>query len=135
MSRLCRFFIILIAACTVVGCSEPEEDTVDFMWAELNRSEYKKDEYFTPNDYLTVYTSFQGEEPKKVLLDLVDIYIAEPHNYLPEELQPVSIKTGYKLENEGTYLVIVEYLSRSAISPIVVSAAGSGPEIIIEWKN
>ncbi|MDR2575304.1 MAG: hypothetical protein LBC52_02555 [Treponema sp.] len=130
MSRLCRFFIILILACTVVGCSEPEDT---FLFTITRKLQYNKGETFTPNSDLKVYTSSEGEDPKEVKpLSQVNISIAEP-KYLLEDVKPVSDTTAYKLENEGTYLVIVEYNGLKAVSPLVV--VSKGPEIIVEWAK
>jgi hypothetical protein len=135
MSRLCRFLVILILACTVAACSEPE-DEVDFMWAETKKLEYKTNDTFVPNDDLKVFTSYQGEEPKELKnLSQATIKIAEPNKYLPDELQEVSVTKGHTLTNEGTYLIIVEYVGRSTISPIkVVSPSDKPPKITITWE-
>jgi len=135
MSRLCRFFLILIFACAVVGCSEPgDEVEIDFMWAKITQQEYEVGKDFTPMRDLRVFTSYQGDETE-VTLDKVTIKIAKPP-YDLEEVEDVKYKESYTLEKEGTYLVIVEYVSRSTISPIkAVSPPDVGaPEIIIKWE-
>jgi len=130
MRRLCRFFIILILACTVVGCSEPEDT---FLYARTKKQQYSKGETFTPNDDLKVYTATEGEDPIEVKpLSQVNISIAEP-KFLLEEVKPVTDTTAYKLENEGTYLVIVEYNGLKAVSPITV--VSQGPTLNVEWEK
>lgn len=133
MRRLCRFFVILILACTVAACSEPE-DTVDIMWAVMNQLEYKTGDTFMPKRDLVVWTSYQGEV-EEISLSKVKICISEPP-YRPDEQKEVTLETGYKLVTKGTNLVIVEYLGISAVSPIeVVMPPENGTSIGIEWDE
>ena len=132
MSRLCRFFVILIAACTVVGC---ESEDTSIWWVKQKSLEYRKGYSFVPNSELEVWTSNQGEPPKEISLKLVKISISEPP-YLPEEQQEVQYDTAYPLKNEGDILIIVEYVGLSAISPIeVVVPDGNGATIKVEWEK
>jgi hypothetical protein len=129
MSRLCRFLLILIAACTVVGC-EPEDTGI--WWVKQKSLEYKKGFSFVPNSELEVWSSYQGEAPREISLRLVKISISEPP-YLPDEQQEVQYDTAYTLKNEGDILIIVEYDGKSNICTIKVSPAGM--EIITEWEK
>jgi len=119
MSRLCRFLIILILACTVAVCSSEPEGDIDTMWAVLSRPEYPKGYKFIPNADLAVWGSSQGK-PKKLSLDDVKVKLAE-HPLLSMD-QLVEIKSdGKELNSEGPNLIIVEYESFTAVSPMVVS--------------
>ena len=138
MSRLCRFFAILILACAVAACSEPEDEVdVDFMWAVPN-PEYKKGETFSPIRDLHVWTSYQGVlkeiSPKLVTISVVEPLTPASTSY-NEEPQPVKYDEEYKLDAVGTNLIIVEYFHLSAISPIKVLPAGGGTEIIVKWEK
>jgi len=119
MRRLCRFFTILILACTVAACSEPEDSGIDLMWTVLSRQEYAVGYKFVPKDDLAVWTSYQGKS-KKVSLDAeVKISLAEHPLLSMDELEKIP-SDGYSLKVLGTNLIIVEYLGFSAISPMVV---------------
>jgi len=136
MSRLCRFFLILIAACTVAGCGEPVGSivTTDLLWAETSQPEYNAGYTFMPNIDLEVWTA-SGGRVIAVSLREVTIKIAEPPSYRPEDMQDVTLEKGYKLKEEKTNLIIVEYDGMSAISPIEVLPAKNNTTsgIDIEW--
>jgi len=135
MRRLCRFFVIFIAACAVVGCAEQSEDEVeiDFMWVVPNQFEYKKDDPFLPSHELEVWTSYQGGPPEIVPLTKVTIQIAKPP-YDPEKVTDLQYDKTYLLDTPGTNLIIVEYANQKAISPIeVVSPPAGGTLIEVIW--
>jgi len=119
MRRLCRFFTILILACTVAACSEPEDSGIDLMWTVLSRQEYAVGYKFVPKDDLAVWTSYQGKS-KKVSLDAeVKISLAEHPLLSMDERENIPLD-GYPLKVLGTNLVVVEYEGFFAISPMVV---------------
>jgi hypothetical protein len=135
MRRLCGFFAILILACAVAACSEPEDEVeVDFMWVELKYSaEYKTGDPFSPIRELDVYTSYQGVK-NPLSLKLVTISIAKPP-YLPDDLKHIEYDDEYKLEVVGTNLIIVEYAGLSAISPIEVKKLPDGITVTVTWEK
>jgi len=144
MGRLCRFFIILIAAYTAVGCLSPIGSVggseADLLVAIPKLQKYKTGDTFTPENDLDVYASYDGvEEP--VPLDEVKIKIVEPP-YLPNDLKDVPFDTGYVLNKIGSNIVILEYESLSTSYSIEVldssgniSGSGSSPGIHIEWAK
>jgi len=135
MSRLCRFFLILILAYAVSACSpigSIGSDTADYIYAVPSRLAYNAGESLKPNSDLKVFASYGGAV-KPVPLSGVEIGIAEtPPPYFPSDLKAVPLG-GYKLETAGTKFIVVEYIGMSASYSIVVSSSGSG--IIIEWAE
>jgi len=119
MRRLCRFFTIFILACTVAACSSEPEGDIDTMWTVLSRQEYPEGYRFVPNADLAVWGSSQGK-PKRLSLDDVKVKLAEKPLLSMDGL--IEIKSdGKELNTPGTNLIIVEYESFTAISPMVVS--------------
>jgi hypothetical protein len=142
MGRLCRFFIILIAACVAAGCISPIGSVggseADLLLAMPKLLKYKTGDTFIPDNDLEVFASYEGvEEP--VPLDLVRIRITEPP-YLPNALKDVPFDSGYVLKKIGSNVVILEYdgLSTSySIEVLDPSGTGSGstPGIHIIWAK
>jgi hypothetical protein len=141
MSRLCRFFLILIAACTAVGCSSPVgsiggSGAPDLFWAVPCRIAYNTGDRLMPDSDLRVFASYRGVV-ESVPLKQVKIGIAgNPER--PDILIYFSPDKWYPLENKGRKIVVVEYGEVSASYSIEVSDApkgevGSG--IIIEWAE
>jgi hypothetical protein len=136
MSRLCRFFAILIAAYTAAGCSAVGDiggSEIDLFWAVPNRLAYNSGNTFIPASDLQVFVSYQGVA-KSVSLSLVEIGIAE-NPYMPNDLKNVPLDKGYKLESAGKKIIIVKYSGLSTSYTIEVSAStgnGTGSGIIIE---
>jgi len=129
MSRLCRFFVFLIAACTVAGCSPigsiGDSGAVDHFWAVPKRLEYKTGERFLPKNDLELFASYDGVS-KSVSLSLVEISIAE-NPYIPNDLKTVPLDNGYYLEKTGRKLIVVKYSGFDTSYLIEVSAStGSG---------
>jgi len=136
MSRLCRFFVILIAAYTASGCSPVGSiggsDTD--LFCVPNRLTYNVGQYLMPNTDLQVYISSQGVT-KSVSLSLVEISIAEIP-YLPNDLIKVPLNTGYKLESAGKKMIVVKYSGLDTSYFIDVSAStGSGTGITLKWPE
>jgi len=136
MRRLCRFFIILIVACTVASCFSPigsigGSDLVDFLWAEPNRLEYKAGDRFVPNYDLEVFASYQGVT-KPIPLKEVEIGIAEDPNK-PNALEGIP-SDGYTLKNEGKKLVVIEYKGMDTAYSIKVSPASGTGGIDFVWE-
>jgi len=132
MSRLCRFFVILIAAYTVAGCSPigsiGGSDLVDLLWVEPIRLEYSVSDRFVPNYDLEVFASYQGVA-RRIPLEQVEIHIAEDPNK-PNDLEAIPAG-GYILKNAGKKLVVVEYRGTdTAYSIKVTSSSGTGG---IDW--
>jgi len=140
MSRLWRFFAILIAAYAAAGCFSPVGSVggsdADHLFVMPKRVQYKTGERFVPIDDLEVHASYQGVE-EIVPLDEVTIRIAEPP-YHPNNLINVPFDKGYVLDKPGSNVVVVEYgdLSNS-YSIEVLAAAGNNtrPGIHIEWAH
>jgi len=145
MSRLCRFFAILIAACTAAGCTPlvgtPLGDiggqgTPDRFWVVPGRDKYNLNDPFRRNDDLRAFTSHQGVE-KRVPAYEVEIGIAEDPD-MPEVINYLPMEGDYPLKNKGKKIVVVEYGDMSTSYFIEVSAAGKNGEIggiQIEWED
>ena len=144
MSRLCRFFIILIAVYAAVGCFSPigsiGGSEADRLLAMPKQLQYRSGDTFIPNDDLDVFISYEGAE-EAVTLDLVKISIAEPP-YPLNNLKDVPFDTGYTLKKIGSNIVFVEYISLSTSYSIEVldstgniTGSGSSPGIHIEWAK
>jgi len=137
MRRLCRFFLILILACTVVGCSDEEEGGMgSLFWAEPKKEKYNVGDPFTPKDDVDVYTSSDGGEKQPVPINQVTISLARlPYN--PEELVTVQSDTVYKLGTPGTNIVVLEYegMSTSYRIDVLDSAVSGGSGIVIKWEG
>jgi len=144
MGRLCRYFVILIAAYTAAGCFSPVGSIggseADHLSAMPKQLKYNSGDTFIPKSDLDLFVSYEGvEEP--VPLDLVKISIAPPP-YLPNGLKDVPFDTGYILEKIGSNIVVLEYASLSTSYSIEVldstgniSGSGSSPGIHIEWAK
>jgi len=137
MSRLCRFFVILIAAYTAAGCFAPigsiGGSDADLLLAMPKRLKYKEGERFIPKNDLDVHALYQGvEEP--VPIDLVKVSITEPP-YNPNKLEDVPFDKGYLLEKLGSHVVVLEYegLSTSYSFEVGTVSDGASPGINIEW--
>ena len=133
MSRLCRFFVILIAAYTVAGCSPigsiGGSGPPDLFWVVPNRLAYKTGNTFMPASELQVFASFQGVA-KSVSLSLVEIGIAE-NPYLPNDLKNVPLDRGYPLQTAGKKIIVVKYSGMDTsysieVSPSTGNETGSG---------
>jgi len=132
MSRLCRFFLILIVACTVSGCFSPigsigGSDMIDLLWVEPNRLEYKAGDRFVPNYDLEVFASYQGVS-KPIPLNEVEISIAENPDK-PNDLKDIPSE-GYTLKSAGRKLVVVGYSGMDTAYSIKVLDLGTGG---IDW--
>jgi len=138
MRRLCRFFLILIFACTVAGCSDGG-GAITLFWAEPIRQKYSVGEPFIPNNDVKAYTtSEQGGERKEVLLNQVKISLAKLPFDPEAELEEVAYDKGCTLGTPGTNIVILEYESSSFNYPIEVSASAGtsgGSGIVIKWEG
>jgi len=141
MSRLCRLFVIFIAAYTAAGCapvgSIGGSGAIDFLLVVPNPIEYKVGETFIPgNGSLRVYVPSQGTLVP-ISLSQVAISVSEPP-YKSSEIQRISSDSSYTLKKTGRIIVIVEYLAMTASCYIdVLSATGSGATsgIIIIWEG
>jgi len=139
MRRFYWYFLILILACTVVGCSDGEDEPSpnnNFLLAEPSVRKYKVGDTFKPSDDgLEVFTSSEGkDEPVPVMLDQVTITLLEPP-YASENLNEVSLKTGYTLKTLGTNVVFLEYEGLKTNYSIDVSEKANGPDIFITWGD
>ena len=150
MGRLCRFFIILILACTAAGCDSAigsidgsggsggqggGQDAPDIFWVVPKQDTYNLNDPFRRND-LEVYTSYQGVE-KRVPIDDVEIGIADNPD-LPDVMNYVPSGNDYQLKTAGKKTVVVEYRNMSDRYSIeVLDAPGkeTGSGIIIEWAK
>jgi len=136
MSRLCRLFVILIAAYAAAGCSPigsiGGSGATDLLVVP-NRLTYNTGERLMPS-HLEVLASYGGSL-KSVSLGLVKISIAE-NSYTPNDLKNVPLNTGYLLETAGIKLVVVEYLGMSASYSIEVSPPENGTKsgLYVEWE-
>jgi len=139
MSRLCRFFVILIAACTAAGCFSPigsidGSGASDLFWVVPNRLTYNLNEQFLRNKDLLVYASYNGVA-KSVSVDDVKIGIADNPN-LPNILVYIPLKGGYLLNSKGIKIVVVEYekmSTRYSIEVLDTLENESGSSINLEW--
>ena len=138
MSRVCRFFAFLIAACIVAGCTPlggiGGAGASDFLLAVPASLEYELNYVFFPDRDLKVYVPSNGDL-KRISLNQVTIKISKPP-YTSGELKQISWDTEYKLEKKGRFIIVVEYLALTASCYIdVLSPAGSGSLgfINIEW--
>jgi len=138
MSRLGRFFVILIVAYTVAGCSpigSIGSGATDLLVVP-NCLTYNTGERFMPKSDLEVLASYGGAL-KTVSLSQVKINIAE-NPYLPNDLNNVPLDKGYILETAGIKLVFVEYLGMSTSYSIEVSAStgeGSTSGVHVKWPD
>jgi len=138
MSRLCRFLIILIAACTAAGCAPPigsidGQGTADF-WVVPKQDKYKYNQYdsFTRNDF-EVFTSYRGAVESVPVTD-VEIGIAEDPKY-PDVMNYLASGKDYRLINSGKKIVVVEYRGMSDRYSIEVLEKEFKPGIIIKWAE
>jgi hypothetical protein len=143
MRRLCRFFIILILACTVAACSDEGGGTSEAIFCVTPiKQKYIVDEIFVPiNDMLLFTLSDKGEKQDVTINNQVTISLAKLP-YLPEEDEMIVVQydTGYKLGTAGSNVVYLEYEGMSASYFIEVSDASAGtgstsPGIKIEWAK
>jgi len=137
MSRLCRFFVILIAAYTAAGCSAVgsiDGSDTDLLWVVPTRLTFKSGESFVPSKELRVYVSYQGVAKQVTLSSLVEISIAEDPN-LPNDLKNVPLSSnGYMLEKTGIKIIVVKYSGLNTSYTIEVSAfTDSGSGITVKW--
>jgi hypothetical protein len=128
MSRICRFFVLLIAAYTVAGCtpvgSIGGSGAGDFLLAVPKSPKYEVGNTFNPIRDLKVYVPSQGLL-KEISLNLVTISVSEPP-YTPNELKIIPFDTDYPLQKPVRYVFVVEYLALTASCYVdVSSAAGS----------
>jgi len=142
MSRLCRFFVILIAAYTAVGCFSPigsiggSGAAPDLLWAVPNRFAYNAGDCFVPKSDLQVFASHQGVV-ESVPVEKVKIGIAEDPD-LPNKLKDIPSDKDYLLENKGRKIIDLKYGELSYKYSIEVSGGlenGTSPGIIIEWAD
>ena len=135
MSRLCRFFVIIIVAYTAAGCTPVGSigggGAVDFLLVEPTPpSGYKVDEIFRPSVNLKVSVpSASGlrEIPKTA----VTISVSEPPNKT-NGLKPISLDAAIPLK-QGRYVFVVEYLAMTASCYVDVSSPeGTGTAGFIE---
>jgi len=138
MSRLCRFFVILIAAYTAAGCSPVGSiggTDIDLFWVVPNRLAYNSGNTFIPTSDLQVFVLYQGVA-KSVSLSLVEIGIAE-NPYLPNDLKNVPLDKGYTLQTEGKKIIVVKYsgLNTSYTIEVTATGSGTGPGIHIKWPE
>jgi len=141
MSRLCRFFVLLIAAYTVVGCtpvgSIGGSGALDFLLVEpLPAGGYKVGDTFKPSVNLQVSVPSPGGL-RPVSLSQVSISLSEPPNK-NGELKAISLDTAITLK-EGTYVFVVDYLALTGSCYINVGTStggnGSNSFINIEWVD
>jgi hypothetical protein len=144
MGRLCRFFIILIAAYTAAGCFSPigsiGGSEADLLLAKPKQLQYRTGDTYNPNYDLDVFASYEGVE-ELVPLDLVKIRITEPP-YLPNDLREIPFDSGYVLKKIGSSVIILEYdgLSTSYSIEVLdssgnITGSGGSPGIHIEWAK
>jgi len=140
MSRLWRFFVILVAAYAAAGCLSPIGSVggsdAELLFAIPKRLEYKTGERFMPEDDLEVHAWYQGVE-ETIPLDEVKISIAEPP-YHPNNLIIIPLEKGYLLEKPGSSVIVVEYgeLATSySIEVLAPAGNNTGPGIRIEWAE
>ena len=137
MSRLCRFFLILIAACAV-GCASPignigSAANADF-WVVPKQDKFKYNQYdsFSRND-LEVFTSYRGAV-ETVPVANVEIGIAEDPS-LPDVMNYLVPGMDYHLKTSGKKIVVVEYRGMSDRYFIEVLEKGAKPGIVIKWAE
>jgi len=137
MSRLCRFFIILIAAYTA-GCTPTigsigGSGTAERFWVVPKKDKYNQNDPFSRKD-LEAYASYQGVV-ESVPVANVEIGIADNID-LPDVMN--FIPSGdYPLKTSGKKIVVVEYRDMSDRYSIEVLAPDNSakPGIHIEWAE
>ena len=137
MSRLCRFFVIFIAAYTAVSCFSPIGGSgFDLFWVVPNRLSYNAGDSFMPKDDLQAFTSYQGVV-EAVPVEKVKISIAEDADK-PDELKNIPSDKGYLLKTAGRKIVVLKYdemLTRYSFEVTGTYKEGTGAGIIIKWAE
>jgi len=138
MSRLCRFFAIIITACTAVGCFSPIGSiggsvSPDRFRAEPVRDKYKVGDSFDPDKDIKLWISYQGAKEVSVPVQDADIGIADD----PDE--PDDLSYDYLFSTTGKKLVVAEYEGMTDSYSIEVldtdPEKGDDAGIIIKWEG
>jgi hypothetical protein len=144
MSRLCRFFVIIIVAYTAAGCtpvgSIGGSGAADFLLAVPvpKGREYKVGDTFTPNGSLEVWVPYQTQSGlREIPISQVTVKISEPP-HTSNKITEIPYGGSYTLRIADRYVIIVEYLGMSASCYIDVLASterGTASFIEIVWEK
>jgi len=145
---LTLFFFSLAVAFT--GCPEPVGGllySVDYIKAVPNKATYGRDEWFKPEEHLTVIGVISGKE-EIIPINDVDIKIIQDPDFTDDDkVIPVPNKhIGVQLEHTGLKAVIINYNNLEASYVIIVGEPGevvggwgsdgeSGTGVVIIWLD
>jgi len=152
MNGLSKFFIVIVVACTVIGCSPPigsiggggsgSNADGDELTAVPKRTIYNIPQEFLRDNDLSVFASYRGLL-HKIPIDEVEISIVEDLSD-SDIKNPVLPNEPYPFESKGQKMILVEYNNMSdtyyidVLDPLDMGGGGGGtgdaPGIEIIWK-